>query len=311
MPGSPAASELGPIFAMQPTAILPADPPWLASAAFPAAVHVGRARDSRATGRLALLVHGFAMNEDYFGLLAPELVGRGYDVWALRLPGYAASGERLPWLTPPYHGISIGFYGWVVASTLAHLQRTLGPQTTLTWGHSLGAAALTIALCAYRNGDGSAIADRVVLEAPAFSQALALSGGWMTLFTVFPATLLNLLGGAMFVDDIRSSEFARRQCIPFVPGRSNRLLLTLNALALANPLSGTSRPAPDVLARCWFLIGEFDRLIDYDRLVRLLDDWHVAPERRLALQRNHFLSLTCPAAIVRWLEDGYRPKPHR
>src|SRR5437879_4489439 len=116
--------EPGHIFDMRPTPVAPLTVHRVLDLVFPSAVMLGRARESRPGERLAFLVHGLAMNEDYFGLLVPELVSRGYDVWALRLPGYLASGQRPSAFWPVDIGFSVAFYGWVTASALAHLIRT-------------------------------------------------------------------------------------------------------------------------------------------------------------------------------------------
>jgi hypothetical protein len=115
--------------------------------------------------------------------------------------------------------------------------------------------------------------------------------------------MLNQLARALLIDDIRANETARQQALVFVPGRTSRLVLTMNALALANPLSRTSAPPADLLRRCAFVVAEYDRLVDHDRLTALLDGWRVPPEHRLVLPRNHLLSLTCAPEMVRWVEE--------
>jgi hypothetical protein len=293
----------GNIFEMRPRRITPLPTYPLVEGLFPATVHLGRATGSRAGDRVAFLVHGLGLNEDYFGLLAPELVAKGYDVWALRLPGYIGSGERAGWLWPVHFGLSVAFYGWVAASAIAHLARTLEPRPAhlLVWGHSLGAAALASAFADGEAGDWG-IVDRLVLEAPAFSEALAFSGVTLAALTALPDGLLNQLSEALLMDDIRSSHFAAQRILPFSPGRASRAVLTMNALALANPFNRTRPPAPQVLDRTRFVLAAFDRFVDHDRLIPLLEAWRVGADRRLVLPRNHHLSLTSPREIVEWLE---------
>src|SRR5262245_55249350 len=105
----------GRIFDPRPTDVPPLSTTWPFDRFFPNPVRLLAARGSRPGERVAFLLHGFAMNEDYFGLLVPELLERGYDVWALRLPGYAASGER-PSELRPHIGFSVAYYAWVAAS---------------------------------------------------------------------------------------------------------------------------------------------------------------------------------------------------
>ena len=75
-----AVPEAGRIFDIRPIRVEPLSASWPRSLAFPRRVYLGRARESRPSERLAFLIHGFALNEDYFGLLAPQLIDRGYDV---------------------------------------------------------------------------------------------------------------------------------------------------------------------------------------------------------------------------------------
>lgn len=272
-------------------------------------VHIGRARGARPSPRVAFLVHGFAMNEDYFGLLAPLLIGRGYDVWALRLPGYVATGERAGRIWPVHIGSSMALYGLVVASAMAHVARTLRPRPThfLGWGHSLGGAALASAV-AYSGPDWAG-PDQLVFEAPAFYEAIGFSRAMVAGFAAFPDGVLNALARGLLLDDIKSSEFATCVSLPFIPGRASRLVLTMNALALVNPFSATKRLAPTFLERSWFVIGDHDRLVDHDRLIAFLDTWNVAADRRLVLLRNHFLSLTSASEMVDWIDGSRRREP--
>jgi len=294
--------EPGKIFSMQPTRVGPLPVDWPVGMLFPRAVELGRARHARPSERVAFLVHGLAMNEDYFGLLAPELIARGYDVWALRLPGYSGSGEHSGALRPFHVGFSTAFYGWVVVSALAQLVRTLDPppRRLLAWGHSLGAVALAAGITAW-HGAGSPDVHQLVFEAPSFPEAVAFSGPAIALITALPDSVAGPFARALLMDDLASSRFAAQQALPLVPGRTSRLMLNMHALALANPLSRTVPPPPDVLKRSWFVIGRFDRLVDHGRLVGLLDTWQVTAQRRLLLPRNHWLSLTCPREILAWL----------
>jgi pimeloyl-ACP methyl ester carboxylesterase len=293
--------EPGAIFDTRPTPIraLPASP--LAALLFPEKVVLGRARGSRPSERVAFLIHGLSMNEDYFGLLAPELIERGFDVWALRLPGYVASGER-PGFWRIDVGISLTFYGWVVASTMAHVARTLSPRPTelLAWGHSLGGAALASAIASYVSPEWPG-PSRLVFEAPAFSEAIAFSGLAIAGYSAAPDGLLDMLARAFLMDDLRSSEFAERQSLPLVPGRTSRAVFTMNVLALTNPLTRTPAPGPEWLERSWFILGQHDRLVDYRALCRLLDGWRVRSDRRLVLPRNHLLSLTSAREMAEWI----------
>jgi pimeloyl-ACP methyl ester carboxylesterase len=305
LPGAPAPSPPAPgaTFDMQPVRVRPLPGSWLPGWAFPSTVQLGRARGARDGERVAFLVHGFAMNEDYFALLAPELCARGYDVWALRLPGYLPSGERAAWLWPVHVGMSIAFYAWVTASAIAHIAHALAPRHLLAWGHSFGGAVLHAAMAAWSGREWPA-PERLVLEAPAYREAIGFSTAMVTALSALPEGTLNALARSLLIDDIRANETARQQGLAFIPGRASRLVLTMNALALANPLSRTVPLPPEALARCRFVVAEFDRLVDHDRLVALLDGWRVRAERRLVLPRNHLLSLTSAAQVVAWLEDG-------
>jgi alpha-beta hydrolase superfamily lysophospholipase len=295
--------QAGRIFDMQPIRVAAIPVHWLVDRLFPGTLTLGRARGSRAGRRLAFLVHGFAMNEDYFGLLVPDLLARGYDVWAIRLPGYAGSEEPVGTLRPLHWGLSVAFYGWVTASALAHLVRTLEPSPTavLAWGHSLGAAAVLAAL-AYRVGSHRDCPDHVVLEAPAFAETLPFSAAMVAAFAAFPGGVLNLLARSFLLDDIRSSRFAQSQGVHFIPGRTSRLVLTMNALAHANPLSRTPAPVRAKLDRRRFVIARFDRLVEHDRLVALLDRWRVPKAHRLVLARNHLTALTASHEMLEWLD---------
>jgi pimeloyl-ACP methyl ester carboxylesterase len=292
--------EPGATFDMRAVRVRPLPGSWFPGWAFPSAVELGRARGARDADRLAFLVHGFAMNEDYFALVAPELVARGYDVWALRLPGYLPSGTRAAWLRPVHVGMSVAFYAWVTASATAHVARTVSPRHVVAWGHSLGGAVLHAATATWTDRDWPA-PERLVLEAPAYPEAIGFSTAMIAAFTALPDGMLNALARALLIDDIRANETAREQSLAFVPGRTSRLVLTMNALALANPLSRTAPLSPEMLDRCRFVVAEFDRFVDHDRLIGLLDRWRVRPERRLVLPRNHLLSLTSAREMVEWV----------
>ncbi len=285
---------------MRPVRVRPLEGSWLPGWVFPSTVHVGRARGARDADRLAVLVHGFAMNEDYFALVAPELLARGYDVWALRLPGYVGSGERAAWLRPAHVGMSVAFYAWVTASAMAHVVRTVAPRHVLAWGHSLGGAVLHAATATW-SGPEWPTPDRLVLEAPAYAEAIGFSTAMITAFRALPDAMLNALARSLLIDDIRANDTARTQLVTFVPGRTSRLVLTMNALALANPLSRTAPPSDELLERSWFAVAEFDRFVDHDRLLALLDRWRVPGARRLVLPRNHLLSPTSASEMVDWV----------
>jgi hypothetical protein len=274
---------------------------------FPAEVHLGRARASRPSRRVAFLVHGLAMNEEYFGLLVPELLRAGYDVWALRLPGYAGDGRPAPLRDLPA-GASLGLYAWVAASAMRHLARVLDPEPTemVAWGHSLGGAALACALVEHAGPEWRG-PDRVVFEAPAFAEAIAFPGSMVAAFVAAPTFVLDSLARALLLDDLESSEFARRQGLPLVPGRTSRAVFTMNVLALTHPLARTTPLPPEWLPKSWFVIGSMDRFVHAERLGRLLDAWHVDAERRLVLPRNHLLALTAAREMVGWLEAAAAP----
>jgi pimeloyl-ACP methyl ester carboxylesterase len=292
-------------FETRTTKVPPLEANMLLRFVFPERVNLAHACDSPPSERVAFLIHGLAMNEDYFGLLASELIGRGYDVWAVRLPGYVASDETAG-LGDAHIGLSLAFYASVVASSIVHLSTTLAPRPThvLAWGHSLGGAALAAA--AGYVGDGWRGPDRLVFEAPAFSEAIAFSGSLIAGFSTAPATILDTLARAFLKDDIRSSDFARRQGASLVPGRTSRAVFNMNVLALTNPFSRTTQPSSSLLERSYFVLGDIDRLVDHDRLVDLLDRWGVACDHRLTLPRNHFLSLTSPKEMVDWVESANR-----
>jgi alpha-beta hydrolase superfamily lysophospholipase len=294
---------MGAVFEMRAVRVRPLAGSLLPAWSFPSTVELGRALGAPDDGRVAFLVHGFAMNEEYFTLVAAELLARGYDVWALRLPGYVGSETRAAWFRPLHVGLSVAFYAWVAASAMAHVARTRTPRVAhlLAWGHSLGAAVLHAATATWR-GPAWPGPDQLVLEAPAFAEAIAFPPAMVAAFSALPDGMLNALARSLLIDDIRANETARRQALHFVPGRASRLVLTMNALALANPLSRTAALPADVQARCWFALGEFDRFVDYDRLAALLDEWRIARERRLVLPRNHLLSLTSAQEIVEWME---------
>jgi len=297
-----AMPQVGSIFDPRPTCVEPLPTAWPLDVLFPSSLHLAHARGSRSAERLAFLIHGLAMNEDYFGLLAPELIGRGYDVWALRLPGYAGSGAPVRALRP-HIGLSMTYYAWVAASAMAHLARMLDPAPThvLAWGHSLGGVVLGTAVTSFPDS-AIARADRLVFEAPAFGEALAWPLTTVAVLAALPDGVLNTLARGMLLDDIRTSPLAAAQGSSFLPGRASRLLLTMNVLALCNPLAQALRLAREALAKSWFVLGEFDRLVDHDRLVGLLDRWGVAAERRLVLPRNHLLALTVPREMLDWVD---------
>ena len=127
-------------------------------------------------------------------------------------------------------------------------------------------------------------------------------------FATFPNGVLDVLARGFLMDDLRSSEFAERQCLPFVPGRTSRAVFTMNVLALVNPLSRTPRPSRAVLARSRFIAGEFDRLVDPRLLMRLLDSWDVPTTQRLLLPRNHLLSLTSARQMLEWVESTWEAR---
>lgn len=298
------------VFETRPTRIAPLGGAGLvARMLFPSEVHLGRARASRPSPKVAFLVHGLAMNEEYFGLVVPELLRAGYDVWALRLPGYHGAGRPAS-LRDLHLSSSLGLYGWVVASAMRHVACALQPRpgTLLAWGHSLGAAALLSGIAAHvgREWPGP---DRLVLEAPAFPEAIAFPASMVAAFSAAPTFVLDSLARALLLDDLQSSDFARRQGTPLVPGRTNRAVFTMNVLSITHPFARTACPSAEWLERAWFVVGTIDRLVDPDRLSRLLDEWRVAPARRLLLARNHLLSLTAAREIVRWIESGGAADP--
>jgi hypothetical protein len=179
---------------------------------------------------------------------------------------------------------------------------TVEPRHVLAWGHSLGGAVLHAAIATWSGTDWR-VPDSVVLEAPAYSEAIGFSTAMIAAFTALPDAMLNALARSLLIDDIRANDTAREQLLTFVPGRTSRLVLTMNALALANPLSRTATLPRDVLDRCRFVVAEFDRFVDHDRLIGLLDRWRVGRERRLVLARNHLLSLTSARELVRWVAE--------
>jgi hypothetical protein len=288
---------------MRVTRVRPLPTRWPLQWAFPDSVVIGRARRTSPGSRVAFLVHGLGMNEDYFAFLADGLLARDYEVWALRLPGYVGAGEPAGTWFPVHHVFSTAFLGWVVASAMAHVVRQAdpAPRHMLAWGHSLGAVALANAIGSFAGRDWRG-ADALVFEAPAFGEALAFPPSILALFTALPAFMLDTFVRAFLLDDLHSSPFARRQGVPFVPGRASRLMLTLNLAGLAHPLNRTPELPRAFRDRCRFIVGEFDRLVDHDRLVRLLDGWGTPPEQRLVLPRNHLLSLTCSGRMLQWLE---------
>jgi hypothetical protein len=298
--------EPGGIFDMRPTRVTPLPVHWVLEQVFPSSLMLGRARDSRRTGRLALLIHGLAMNEDYFG--APRAGARPQGVRGLGAPlaGYLGSGHEPGTLWPLGIGFSVDFYGWVAASAMAHLAcaRRKPPGGLLAWGHSLGAVALAKAVTGWA-GSRWAGPDRLVFEAPAFGEAIAFPGSIIAAFSVFPTGVLDVLARGFLMDDLRSSGFAERQSLPFVPGRTSRVVFTMNVLALVNPLSHTPRLPPPAFDRSRFIIAKFDRLVDSDSLNRLLDSWGVASDQRLVLPRNHLLSLTSPGQMMEWLDASW------
>ena len=290
------------LFEMRATTVAPLNGHSLLRLLFPGEIQLGRAHGSRPSERLAFLIHGLAMNEDYFGLLAPELIRHGYDVWAIRLPGYAASGQPAT-LRDLHLSSSLALYGWVVASAMRYVADTLDPRPShvLAWGHSLGAATLATAVATHIGSEWSG-PDRLVFEAPAFAEAIAFSGSIVAGFSAIPSALLDRLGQAFLMDDLRSSEFALRQGSPLVPGRTSRAVFNLNVIALTHPLACTPHLSSELLEKSWFVIGAMDRLVDAERLSGLLDERRVAPGRRLVLQRNHLLSLTAASEMVEWIE---------
>lgn len=271
----------------------------------PSQFYLGRARHSRPGERVAMLVHGLGMNEDYFGLLAPEIIDRGYDVWALRLPGYTGRGEAPSWL-PAGWPWSCELYAWVVAMASTWLHERLQPQRMIAWGHSLGARAFLEATPLWPRF-GWTGPDEVVLEAPPFREALRLSGATMASFAFLPNQIIDDLARTGFLDDLATNAFAREQCLPIVPGRTSRLVFLANGASLVNPLAADPTPSSEWLRRLRVIAGTRDRLLDSDRLVALLDAWGLDPERRLILPRNHFLSLNSAPEIAEWVLGSGKP----
>lgn len=271
---------------------------------FPDSINLCRAKGSEASDQLAFLIHGLAQNEDYFGLLVPHLLAKGYDVWALRLPGYVAAGEK-PDFWPPALGMELllSWYGWVAASAFVHLQQTLTtkPGHTLAWGHSMGGAILA-AMVADERIEHRPTPDRLVFEAPAFGECLTPFSGVIAGSSLVPDDVVDKFARILLMDDLYGNVYTQTQFSTCVPGHTSRTVFNMNVLALINPLNRFPKHTQHWLTHSRFLIGRFDRLVDAEKLVALLDSKNVPKSHRLVLLKNHLLSLSSAEEMVEWLK---------
>lgn len=274
---------------------------------FPSGIDLCRARGGEHHRKLAFLIHGWTQNEDYFCLVAPRLVQRGFDTWALRLPGYVSTNEK-PGFWPNSLGISLSWYGWVAASALAHLQAELAcpPAQTLAWGHSMGGAILSNALADLAAAKQNAGVQLAVLEAPAFAESISVLGPMITPVTLMPDDLLNRVTRTLLIDDCDASETTRFLLANIVPGRCSRAIFNLNLLAILNPLNRFPKLTDSLASRLRFVIGRYDRLVEGARLQALAEKIGVPPNHILELPRNHFLALSSAPEICSWL-DAWMP----
>lgn len=134
-----------------------------------------RLTPSEVRGR-ALVVHGYMSHSGQFSDLARTLVGAGYEVWMLDLPGFGLSdGARNGIDDFHSYGNAVGEIARAMAAENAPQRAAgaVGGKTlpTVAVGHSTGCSAITDFILRYP--EDAALLDRFILVAP-----LVRTTGW-------------------------------------------------------------------------------------------------------------------------------------